>query len=326
MSESKNDHAYVWLMMCGDRYLPGVLASAYSVHKTRPAADLVVMVTPDVTIEAITRLSSLAHVVQVPYIEFDGRFNFNPGKHADKYSSWINKSYTKWNCLNLPYKKVFLLDADTIVLENIDRVFGMDAPVGVFQQRSTLKNDRLFGSIKKDNYGFLQEGQILKPGLIRQLLKTENRLLATATSILLEPNNDVKEFIKIIGTLPTLPLYPNTTGVDEQSMAYYQSIILGRSWTVLHSKWNAVPWWQYGAEIGDKCGIVLHYMSKDKPWERDANEFPELKKWADVYEEAKLFVGGNRDDHKNPTDGIVQTSRSLHQDVESHAEVSQDAV
>ena len=66
-----HDNAYVWLLMKGDSYLPGIFTSVYSIVRTTPDADLVVMVTPDVGSSAIATLSLIAtHIVQVKYLQF----------------------------------------------------------------------------------------------------------------------------------------------------------------------------------------------------------------------------------------------------------------
>lgn len=282
-----NNHAYVWLVMCGDRYVPGVITSAYSVKKTNPKADLVVMVTPDVTQESVTQISKLAKVVTVDYITFNGKFN-----HVDplgKYS-WINLSYTKWRCLGLPYDKIFMLDTDIIVTKNIDEVFLYPAPAGVFQQQKPLHNYTLARYLDKRNN--LPEKTTLLPTDIEKLLGTKNQLLATATSMLLEPTKDVDHFIRSISEMKD-NTYPNTTGIDEQAIAYYMSVILKKSWMVLDTKYNAVPWWKYKNIIGHVYGKVLHFMTKEKPWERDPTEFPELMMWAKVQREAYNYITSN---------------------------------
>ena len=38
-----NKYAFVWLLMKGDRYLPGVLLSAYSIKRNKTENDLVIM-------------------------------------------------------------------------------------------------------------------------------------------------------------------------------------------------------------------------------------------------------------------------------------------
>lgn len=281
-------YAYVWLVMGGDRYVPGVITSAYSVLKTKPNADLVVMVTPDVSPDAVAQISKLATVHTVEYITFAGKFN-----HADplgKYN-WIDKSYTKWRCLSLKYDKILLLDADIIVTRNIDEVFDFPAPAGIFQQQKPLYNSVLSRYLDKQRN--LPEKTTLLPSDVVSLLKTKNQLLATATSMLLEPTG-TDHFVKSITELKDHS-YPNTTGVDEQAIAYYMSVVCKKSWTVLGTKYNAVPWWKYNNIVGSKHGKVLHYMTKEKPWERDPKEYPELLTWSFVQAEAYAYISHQRD-------------------------------
>lgn len=282
-------NAYVWLVMFGDRYVPGIITSVYSMIQTKPAADLVVMVTPDVSEKAIKQISKLAKVVKVGYITFKGLFN-----HEDplkKYSSWIESSCTKWRCLDLrQYEKVFMLDADLIVTKNIDEVFSYSAPAGIFQQQKPLYGSVLSRYLDKRHN--LPEKTVLLPSDIEKLLKTKNQLLASATGMLLEPIGDVELFIDEIASMKGK--YPNTTGIDEQAIAYYMSIVLKKSWTVLDTKYNAVPWWKYKGTMGSIYGNVLHFMTKEKPWERDSSEFPELALWSKVQKQAYEYLADHR--------------------------------
>ena len=64
-------NAYVWLLMRGDSYMPGILVSAYSILQTKSSHDLVVMITEDVSEEAIKIMNSYGiQVYKVPYIRF----------------------------------------------------------------------------------------------------------------------------------------------------------------------------------------------------------------------------------------------------------------
>lgn len=278
-------NAYVWLIIKGDRYLPGIIASVYSVLKTKPVADLVVMVTPDVSQSAIDTISKTAKVSVVDYIEFKGKFNHDDP--LQKYSPWIESSYTKWQCLGLPYEKVLLLDSDLIVVNNIDELFAYSAPAGIFQQQKPLYKTVLSKYLDKRRN--IPEKTMLLDSDIVKLLNTKDQLLATATAILLEPTKNVKHFIDSITQMKDCT-YPNATGVDEQSIAYYMSVVLKKSWTVLSTKYNAVPWWKYNGIIGHVYGKVLHFMTKEKPWERDTSEFPELMMWSKVYFDAMNHV------------------------------------
>ncbi len=63
-------HAYVWLVMRGDRFVPGALISAWSVKKSGSTKDLVCMITEDVSETARLQLATVfTRVIIVPYIQ-----------------------------------------------------------------------------------------------------------------------------------------------------------------------------------------------------------------------------------------------------------------
>ena len=94
-----NNYAYVWLLMMGDNYLPGILVSAYSLKKTNTKYDLVVLITNDVSQHAINELNKIFdNIVKVEYIIKE--YQYKNKKEKRKYP-WMNKIHTKWNCLNL---------------------------------------------------------------------------------------------------------------------------------------------------------------------------------------------------------------------------------
>ena len=120
-----SENAYVWTIFKGDRYIPGVLVSAYSVKRTNTKYNLICLVTPDVTDIGRKELAKICtKVIEVPYIKAIRTPNLTTKRQEELYKPWKSVSYTKWNVLNLTqYKKIFLLDADTIVTKNIDSVF-----------------------------------------------------------------------------------------------------------------------------------------------------------------------------------------------------------
>lgn len=281
-------YAYVWLVMFGDRYVPGVLTSAYSIKLTNTIADLVVMVTPDVSKESIMKLSTFLKVVYVDYIKFEKKFNY--ADTNDKYAKWIDSSYTKWRCLDLNYDKILMLDADVLVVKNIDNVFEVKAPAGVFQHQKPIKSLPL--SNYTDRFGYLRHGTVIPSKVITDILNTKDQFLAVATSMLLEPRKDTERFIDSITSMKGLQ-YPNITGIDEQSIAYYMSVILDKSWTVLDTRYNTVPWWYYKRTLGSAYGIVLHYMSREKPWEINPKEYDDVRTWHNVQKQMEEYIKQN---------------------------------
>ena len=50
----------------------------------------------------------------------------------EMYGPWIDVSFTKWHCLGLTqYDRICFVDADKIMLTNIDDIFQMAAPAGI---------------------------------------------------------------------------------------------------------------------------------------------------------------------------------------------------
>jgi alpha-N-acetylglucosamine transferase len=106
--------AYVTLVT-SDTFCQGADVMLYSLQQTKCTADIVVLVTPQVSKQERHRLAKRGvTVMEVTPIE-----NPNQSVHVE---GWINSGYTKLHIWNLDYESVVYLDADVLVLENIDEV------------------------------------------------------------------------------------------------------------------------------------------------------------------------------------------------------------
>lgn len=110
-----NTNAYV-TMITSDSFGQGADVMLYSLLQTSPVADVVVLVTPQVSKHERAKLSKRgARVVEVEPIA-----NPNTSVHVE---GWVNSGYTKLQIWNLvEYKQVVYLDADVLVMENCDEV------------------------------------------------------------------------------------------------------------------------------------------------------------------------------------------------------------
>ncbi len=273
-----NDNAYVWFLIKGDRYVPGIITSIYSVKRFNPNADLVVMITDDVSEEARVKLLQYAtHLFYVPYLSYPGKFRMQK-KMKDKYAAWIDQAFTKWNMLALPYKKAFLLDADVIARAPLDEIFDKPAPAGVFAEPMSAANSN------KKTKKYSTADAIVTPTDVESILATKDAFGAAASSILLEPNlSDYKLFISTMENFQPLSLV-NETGADEQSITYFYSMVKKLNWHSLGLRWNTVPWFE---KYAAKDPFIIHFMSKEKPWEMKSDEWADLNEWYDMYEKAK---------------------------------------
>lgn len=115
---------------CSDDYVDGVIALLNSIRDTNTIHDVIVMVTCDVSENNKIIIKSLnGIIVEVPYIYYNG-----DNKHSikDRYNETSWKMFTKLNLWNLTdYKKLLYIDADAVVLQNIDHIFKVDINDGI---------------------------------------------------------------------------------------------------------------------------------------------------------------------------------------------------
>jgi hypothetical protein len=127
--------AYVTLLMLNDNYLPGVLTLAYGLRRQRTQADLVCMVTAEITAEARYALGLVFdHVVEVEKL-------FVPYKRrqARQYIPYV---FTRMHILRLGadgdlglrYEKLVALDADVLPISHYDHLFTLDTPAGILNE------------------------------------------------------------------------------------------------------------------------------------------------------------------------------------------------
>ena len=138
-------YAYVTLVMLGDRYIPGAIVLAHSIRRLDSQADLVVLVTPDVSEDGRRILATFFdRVVPVDFIKVP---NWRVRKQPHR--RYLELVFTKFHLFNLTqYKKVLLIDADALVLKYPDHLFSLPAPMGCL-----LENKDLFISYdSKGNY------------------------------------------------------------------------------------------------------------------------------------------------------------------------------
>jgi alpha-N-acetylglucosamine transferase len=276
-------HAYVWLIMFGDSYLPGIFVSMYSVRKQNPAADLVVMVTRDVSQRAIDILYLIAdHIWIVPYITHDTTPMV--GKQVAYYSRWINSSFTKWNALMLPYKKVVFVDGDTLCLEPIDELFDLPTPAAPWanpwmEPIGQIPN-RYVGPLQD---GFPPHGAIIKPDVFANVFR-RGGMLFTASAVVLTPSRqdyynyltllDEKKF-GIVGCL---------SAADEQSLAWYYSQVKQVPFYNVHQRYNCLFWKK--DYIRNTTPALLHYVTSEKPWKVPRGKYEDIILWYKVADEA----------------------------------------
>jgi len=234
--------AYCTLVMRGDKYIPGALITGYSLKLiSSPDIDIIVMITSDVSKEAKNLLTKIFdRVILVEYIKYESKFPIIKTKEQKKrYSVWLADSYTKWNIINfIEYEKILLLDADTVIIRNIDDVFDFDTPAGVFDNPfSKSYGNRGF----PDYYSDIKFGEKIPHANIYNGLNKKGNVV-WATAILLSPNRkDFKDFHNMLSL--NQPFGFNThSGNDEQAITYFY-YSKKKKWTLLPTNLNVIAWY-----------------------------------------------------------------------------------
>ncbi len=285
ISSKHEKDAYVWLIMKGDSYLPGIITSVWSVRRTNPQnKNLVVMYTNDVSQDAIDVISKVAdYSVLVDYITHP-TYTLKTQKEEELYAKWKSVSYTKWQCLRLPFEKVLFLDGDTIVLDNIDHLFGLRTPAAPFNSPFTQP----VGGIK--NYyciknrlgedGYIIHSTIVNKNMIYNAI-FKNGQVFTGSTVLLRANlYDFNNYIKMLETkfIDGFGYSSCHSMVDEQSLCYYYTVYEQGpelNWTNIHQRYNYIPW--KSNFLIQEMPFIIHYFSDVKPWNM------KIDQWCDVF-------------------------------------------
>jgi lipopolysaccharide biosynthesis glycosyltransferase len=273
-------NAFVFLMFKGDRYLPGVLVTAWSILRTGTDNDIICMVTGDVPETAIDEMEKLGiKIHRIDYLQYKTKPMLTK-KQRVRYGAWSDVSYTKWQCLGLTqYQKVLFLDADMVVNKNIDHVFDIPAPAAVFSHPWMKKEENL----------------TISPAWIKKAL-TRRGFVNTATCVLLEPNEEHLEIYKAMLDSMQPFGFNSYSCPDEQSIAYLYSmhgVIDKTSWHNLGTGYAFMEW-KYKA-LGNDAPVLEKYitdfMGENKPWEVERGKWEDLEAWFVVAEELVAETG-----------------------------------
>lgn len=289
MKNIKNKYAYVWLLMKGSKYLAGIITSIYSIIRTKTQHDIIVMITEDVDEKTRKILKKIAIVKEIPYIKTN--IQLLTKRQKEKYDSWMNVSTTKWNCMNFTeYQKVLFLDADTIIIKNIDHLFKLRAPAGTFYNPWSLKTD---GKIIKNFYK--DKKQIYTSDISKALFN--KGFVIIASCVLIKP--DKLDFINFKNMLKEKLKFNTYSSADESSLVYYYSIYRPKkiNWTNLSNCYQFIPaWYKYNSCTNGKPftkNVYILHIFGDLPWEmtnKEMESYPDLPIWVTFFKKSlELF-------------------------------------
>lgn len=287
-------NAWVTLVMLGDSYISGALITAYSLKRVNTKHEIVCMITKDVTEEGKAKLNCVFdRLIFVDYI-FARCSSLKTPWQSKVYQSWINYSFTKWRFLSLTdYNRAIFLDADVVVIQNMDDLFDLPAPAATFSNafgwpygKSTKRRPKgpndlptgMFNPYYGIKHGEKVPADKIKKGLIL------NSFVACGTTILIKPSldkfNEMLQLLKPYGESEEKSFfgYANCySGHDEQ----FISILFINEWTMIGQEYNYIPWhanWLKEQGIGKtKFGRpkLFHYIMR-KPWVTPATQYLDL--------------------------------------------------
>ena len=142
-----HDNAFATFLMLNDSYLPGALLLGYELKKQKVSAELVCMVTEQISDGAKKALSVIFNrVTDVPSI-------YVPHKRRQQRQD-RPYMFTRFNALRLGkdgdlgcnYKKVVMIDADVLPIRNYGELLHVPTPAGVLNE-----NKSKFINIKDEN-------------------------------------------------------------------------------------------------------------------------------------------------------------------------------
>ena len=277
-------YAYVMLMFGGPKYLAGILVMAYTIRLHGAINDIVVMVTDDVPDQSIKEMKKLnVKVVRVDYLEYKITTKFMSKKQIERYD-WISKSFTKWKCLELTeYEKVLFLDCDMIVVKNLDPVFELQTPAGVFE---SPYDERLYlHDNKKKGFPNFYNSSIIKPNEINNAL-TKKGFVTTATCVLLTPNKtDFKNMCNMLEHKQPFG-FNSWSGMDEQAISYYFALYNKgprKNWLNLGPEYAFLEWKYKELKIKppvEKKNVkIIDFVGIEKPWMIPKNKYEDVKFW-----------------------------------------------
>ena len=192
-------NAYI-TYVCSDNFIPGVVALYNSVRLSKCNHDFIVLVTDDVSKESRNTLKQNdLKIVDADKIYYNGK---NKDKILDRYGK-VDQSWKMFTKINIwkqtEYSKLIYLDADTLVLKNIDELFEIDElgavlggsvmlnysgiEAGVLVTEPNIKTyNNIIDALESDSYDIKMSDQsflndyFLKHGIINHIPETFNRM------------------------------------------------------------------------------------------------------------------------------------------------------
>ena len=273
-SNGRSRFAYVTFLMLNDSYLPGVLLLAHGLRRQKTQADLICMVTEEISRPARQALAHLYdQVIDVEKV-------FVPHKRVQK-RPYLPYVFTRLHALRLgadgdlghAYDKIALLDADLLPLRHYDHLFSLPAPAGTINERKThvmaWGDDGNFiipDSVAQDGtwhwhqiYASCPHGQPIPAALTDRVAGDPSNMGVISSLLVLEPS--LAEFQAIMQDIQSSAIQPLVGDAFDWPEMQYLTLRYSGRWTNVDLRFHSLN----GYPTLDAL-YGLHYTGF-KPWQ-----------------------------------------------------------
>ncbi|MBN2604782.1 MAG: hypothetical protein JXR62_03015 [Bacilli bacterium] len=290
-----NKNAYVTFIIRNDSYLPGALVFAYALRLQKTKADLVCIVSENISSQAITNLKVFydeVFVIDELYVPHErrherqdrpflfSRFNaFRLGKDGD-----LGKSYDN----------IIIADCDLLPLYDYDSLFDLSAPAGIINEKKEycLEYDDLGryiipDSVSKDctwvwhkTYADVPHGTLI-PKEITDRIKTDKQNMGVNASLyLFHPS--MQTYNSILDDLEDKAIQSEISTYNWPEMQYITLKMSGK-WTNIDLRFSS-----FNGYPNVECLKGIHFAGL-KPWNmknksvKSFGKFDDYKLWFYTY-------------------------------------------
>ena len=298
-------YAFVTFLMRNDNYLPGAMMFAFGLREKGTRADLICMVSGNISESAKYALSLIFdHVVEVEEI-------YVPNKRGHERQD-IPYVFTRFNALRFGvdgdlgfnYEKIVVADADVLPLRFYDHLFTLDTPAGIineskancmeYDQNGHYKKPKTISTdgnwIWHHIYGAIcPHGHHIPKYITDRVAENPHNLGINSSLYVLKPC--YKTFIDL---LVSLQIPENRNMVSNDFMwpeMQYTTMIWSGQWTNIDIRFSSINGYP---DISVLCG--LHYAGI-KPWNsKDRKSIERVMKFPDyaLWHSKFLDMTGNR--------------------------------
>lgn len=252
-ANGRSHFAYVTFLMLNDSYLPGVLLLAHGLRRQKTKADLICMVTEEISRPARQALEHLYdQVIEVEKI-------FVPHTRVQK-RPYLPYVFTRLHALRLgrngdlgqAYEKIVLLDADLLPLRHYDHLFTLPVPAGTINEHKTnvmeWGEDGNFitpGSVAQDGtwnwhqiYAGCPHGQPIPADLTDRVASDNSNMGVISSLLVLEPS--LAEFQAIMTDVKTPEMQPLVSDAFDWPEMQYLTLRYSGRWVNVDLRFHSL--------------------------------------------------------------------------------------